>query len=336
MTLSNQPQAFTRRDVTKMIGASLTVPFSVALSARETRAAGVSAASLGAYLKIDASNTVTIAIGATEMGQGILTGLAQIVAEELKLNWSQVLAVQADANAQANNPFANPLFHAQLTGGSTSMRGWYLPLRKAAAVARDMLLAAATQLYGGTWSLTTGGRVINTATNATHNFSELAATAAMVTPPDPNSVSLTSSFQLIGRRVPRLDLPAKTDGSALFGLDIRVPGMAYATVLHCPTLGGTVATAPTSVSGATNVINLGNAVAFVANDTWSAMQAANAATREENIAEPIIGQEDAVLTDAPNVPPPITRPDPAADLRQPPPAPRRRGFRHRRDRKSVV
>ena len=276
MATTNQLQNFTRRDVSKMIGAALTVPFTVGLSTREALAVGATAATLGAYLKIDASNNVTVAIGATEMGQGILTGLAQIVAEELKLNWSQVRAVQADASALANNPFANPLFRAQLTGGSTSIRGWYLPLRKAAAVARDMLLTAATQLYGGTWSLTTGGRVINTVTNATHNFSELAATASILTPPDPNSVSLTSSFQLIGRPVPRLDLPAKIDGSALFGLDIRVPGMAYATVIHCPTLGGTVASAPTSVPGATNIINLGNAVAFVANNTWSAMRAASA------------------------------------------------------------
>ncbi len=276
MTTTNQSQNFTRRDVSKMIGTALTIPFTVGLSTREAIAAGTTTAALGAYLKIDALNNVTIAIGATEMGQGILTGLAQVVAEELKLNWSQVVAVQADASSLSSNPFANPLFRAQLTGGSTSMRGWYLPLRKAAAVARDMLLAAATQLYGGTWSLTTGGRVINTTTNATHNFSELAATAATLTPPDANSVTLTSSFQLIGRRVPRLDVPAKTNGSAMFGLDVRVPGMAYAAVLHCPTNGGTVASAPTSAVGATNVINLGNAVAFVANDTWSAMRAASA------------------------------------------------------------
>lgn len=267
-----------RRDAVKMVGAALTIPFAVTLSGREAVAASApsQSAAIGAYLKIDSTNTVIISIGSTEMGQGILTGLAQLVAEELKLNWSQVKAVQADAFAGSPNPYANPLFNAQLTGGSTSMRGWYLPLRRAAAVARDMLLAAASQLYGGTWTLTTGGRVINGA-GVIHNFSELASKAATLTPPAADSVSLTSNFTVIGKSVQRLDIKSKTDGSAIFGLDVKVAGMVYAAVVHCPTLGGTVLSAPTSASGASQVVNLGNAVAFVSTNTWSAMQAANSA-----------------------------------------------------------
>ncbi len=266
-----------------MIGAgatALVVPFAVTFVGGPTPAgvgatAGAAPAlpstSLGAYLKIDTANVVTLAIGSTEMGQGIMTGMGQLVAEELQLSWSQIRVVHAPASAASPNPYANPLFHAQLTGGSTSTRGWYLPMRKAAAIAGQMLVSAAATLKpGATFALASGGKVTDGTT--TYLFSDLVAVAATLPPPASAPLATTNTF--IGQRIPRTDIPAKVDGSAIFGIDVQVPGMVYASVVHCPTLGGTVASLPTN-SGGHTLINLGNAVGVVANDTWSAMGAAN-------------------------------------------------------------
>lgn len=246
--------------------AALIVPFAVTFEAR-AQTAGVT---LGAYLKIDGANAVTVFVGSSEMGQGIMTGLAQLVAEELKLSWSQVRGEHALASAATPNPYGNPLFGMQITGGSTSMRGWYLPMRKAAAIAREQLLAAARQLYGGTWTLKAGGFVTNGSTS--YPFSALVGTAASIAPV--TNPTLATTANVIGKRMPRLDIPAKVNGSAVFGIDVRTPGMVYASVVHCPTLTGMVASMPASAAGALALVNLGNAVGVVANDTWTAMKIA--------------------------------------------------------------
>lgn len=246
--------------------AALVVPFTVSFKAR-AQTAGVT---LGAYLKIDGANVVTVFVGSTEMGQGIMSGLAQLVAEELMLSWSQVRGEHALASAASPNPYGNPIFGMQLTGGSTSMRGWYLPMRKAAAIARGQLLAAAGQLYGGTWTLKPGGFVTNG--SASYPFSALVGTAANI-PPVTNPTLATTS-NVIGKKMPRLDIPAKVDGSAIFGIDVRVPDMLHAAVVHCPTLTGKVASMPASAAGALALVNLGNAVGVVAGDTWTAMKIA--------------------------------------------------------------
>ncbi len=227
-------------------------------------------AALGAYLQIDSANNVKLFIGPSEMGQGIMTGLGQLVAEELMLNWSQLSVEHATATAASPNPFANPMFGAQITGGSTSIRGWYIPLRTAAAKARDMLFAAAEAATpGGGWQLASGGKVTNGVT--TFNFSDLVAAAAKLTPP--SSVTLATTRNVIGKRLHRTDIPAKVDGSAVFGIDVQIPGMVFASVIHCPTSGGIVASMPSSQNGAT-LINLGDAVGVIATNTWSAMNAA--------------------------------------------------------------
>ncbi len=269
----------TRRTIIAGTATALIVPFAVTVlggaqpssTAITTTAATVSTA-LGAYIKIDNLNNVTLFIGSSEMGQGIMTGMAQLVAEELSLTWSQVRVEHALASAATSNPYANPLFHMQITGGSTSMRGWYLPLRQAGAIARQMLLSAANQLTpGGTWVLASGGRASNG--TKTYLFSELVATAATLTPP--SSVSLATTNLFIGQKMARTDIPAKVNGSAVFGIDVKVPGMVFGAVVHCPTLGGTVSKMPSSASGALALVNLGNAVGVVATNTWSAMNIAS-------------------------------------------------------------
>lgn len=256
---------------TGMAGAAaLVVPFAFAPRARAANVAG--GGQLGAYIRIDSTNTVTVILGASEMGQGILTGLAQLVAEELNLNWEQVRAEHAPASTQWPNPYGNPLFGAQLTGGSTSTRGWYGPLRQAAAIARNQLRAAARKQLGGVWTLGYGGTLKQGSQRI--QFADVVATAATLTPP--TSAALISTGRVIGKSMPRLDVPAKTDGSAVFGMDVKVSGMKFGATIHAPVQGGRVKAMPASYGGY-KLYNLGTAVGVVANDTWSAMRAARGA-----------------------------------------------------------
>ncbi len=249
--------------------AALMVPFAMTLGGRAAQAAVPGSGIVGAYIKIDTSNIVTVVLGSTEMGQGILTGLAQLVAEEMNLNWDQVRAEHAPATTAWPNPYGNPMFGAQLTGGSTSTRGWYAPLRMAAAIARETLIKAANKKFGGTWSLGQGGTLVNG--DQTANFADVVKLAARMK--QPTSATLATTNRFIGKTMDRLDIPAKVDGSAVFGIDVVVPGMKYGAVYHCPTIGGTVKTMPATRNGAT-LVNLGKAVGVIADDTWSAFQTA--------------------------------------------------------------
>jgi isoquinoline 1-oxidoreductase beta subunit len=256
-----------RRDVLRG-GAGLVVCLACSLSPREAGAAGAS--KLGAYIKIDASNRVTVVVGSTEMGQGIMTGLAQLVADELMVDWPSVQAVHAPPGAA----YANPMFHFQLTAGSSSMRAWFKPLRTAAAAAREMLIVAGAQVLNAPPSscIAEHGAVWVKGTSRSVPYGQIVDAAATL--PPPANPPLVSNPRFIGKPMPRLDLPAKVDGSAIFGIDVRRAGMVYAIVKHCPTMSGTVASMPAKPAGAIALVNLGNAVAVVAANTGLAMDLA--------------------------------------------------------------
>jgi isoquinoline 1-oxidoreductase beta subunit len=251
-----------RRDFLRSGAAGLVVSFTLGAASRDARAA--SGQMLGAYIQIADDNTVTVYIGPSEMGQGIMTGLAMLAAEELKVDWSTVRAVEAPAAAA----YANPLFHAQLTGGSTSMRGWFTPMRQAAAIAREMLITAGAAALGQQRSACVANNGAVWCGAASVPYAQIVGAAALLTPPA--SAPLDTAYSVIGQRLPRVDIPAKVDGSAVFGIDVRVPGMLYAVTVHSPTLGGTVASVPSTPRGAVAVVNLGSAVGVVANSTWEA------------------------------------------------------------------
>ena len=263
------PGTVSRRGFMTLTTAGLVLPMVFGVTTRAAEAASAAPVMLGAYVRIGTDNTVTVVIGSTEMGQGIMTGLAQLVGEELQVSWGQMRAEHAPASALWPNPYGNPIFGAQLTGGSTSMMGWYGPMRTAAAIVRDTLLAAAAKKYGGTWTLTSGGKVTDGV--ATHKFSDLLDVAATITPPTTATLATTKKF--IGKTMQRLDIPPKVDGSAVFGMDVKVDGMLFATVVHPPVVGSTVKKMPTSVAHAT-LVNLGSTVGVVSSDTWTAMNAA--------------------------------------------------------------
>ena len=277
-----------RRQFLQAGTAALVVPFSFALASGPAGATGLAApVQVGAYIRINPDNTVTVAIGSTEMGQGIMTGLAQLAADELKLHWDQVRAEHAPAAAA----YANPLFGLQLTGGSTSTMGWYTPMRTAAAIVGVVLTRAAKQQAGGNWKIKAGGKL--TSGGNTLLFADVAETAATLS--IPTSATVTGGKRFIGKAMPRLDIAAKVDGSAQFGLDVRLDGMRYAAIAHCPTMGGKVASLPSAPSG-TTLVNLGNAVGVVADDTWSAIRAARSVASRVNWTLP--ADLNAVDTDA--------------------------------------
>lgn len=249
--------------------------------------AAVSTAGVGVWVRIGTDETVTIVIPTSEMGQGVLTSLPQLIAEELRVDWSQVRTEHAPAGTA---------WGARVTGGSSSVRTRYLVLRRAGAAARDMLIRAAATAWGVSPSacVAQNGKVLRTGTSSFFTYGQLAPLAATLQPSTDTAyldslLTPDGQMTIIGKSVPRPDIPLKVDGSAVFGIDVRVPGMLYAAVKHCPTLGGTLKSTPRTPSGALKVVPLKNAkgvvnaVAVVAKDTWSAMRAARGVSASWNI-----------------------------------------------------
>jgi isoquinoline 1-oxidoreductase beta subunit len=231
-------------------------------------------ASLNAWVRIAQDNTVTILIDKSEMGQGVVTSLAMLLAEELEFDWKKVKTEFAPA-APA---YFNPVFGLQGTGGSTSVRASWGPLTKAGAAAREMLVSAAAQQWYVEPSAchVENGAVVHTATNKRLSYGALAEAAAKLPVPANPALKDPKDYKYIGKPVKRLDTPAKTNGKAGFGIDVRLPNMQYAVVARCPVFGGKVksfdATKAKAVRGVKQVLPISSGVAVVADNTWSAME----------------------------------------------------------------
>lgn len=193
-----------------------------------------------AWLRIDAEGAVTVMVNKAEMGQGVLTGLATLVAEELDADWDRVRTEYA----YGDPAYDSPLLGIQLTFGSTSLTESWQPLRLAGAAARRLLVEAAAQAWGvpAAECRTERGAVAHDGTGRRLGYGELAGRAALLPVPPADSVVLKdpADYRLIGTPLPRLDLPAKVDGSARYAADVALPGMLTATTLRCPVFGGTV------------------------------------------------------------------------------------------------
>jgi isoquinoline 1-oxidoreductase beta subunit len=229
---------------------------------------------LNAWIHISPDDVVTIICDKSEMGQGILTSMTMLAADELDCDWSRVRW----EFALAEPVYANPAFHAQGTAGSSSTRACYEPMRRAGATARAILVQAAAQR----WSVepsecrTANGKVLHPASNRSFKYGDLAVSASKL--PQPQDVQLKdpSQFNLIGKPTKRLDTPIKVDGTAQFGIDVRRPGMVYATITRCPVFGGKAAsfdaTKAKAIPGVIDVIQISSGVAVIASDTWTAFQ----------------------------------------------------------------
>ncbi|HEX6313952.1 MAG TPA: xanthine dehydrogenase family protein molybdopterin-binding subunit [Gemmatimonadaceae bacterium] len=226
-----------------------------------------------AFLRVDPDGAITIWLGRSDMGQGVRTSLPMIVADELDADWSRVTVQQADAHPTA--------FGRMMTVGSTSVRnGAWMPLRNAGAAAREMLVAAAAaRLAVPASELTTGNSVVrHRASGRTLTYGELADAAAALPIPERPKLKDPAAFRLIGTRVPLVDTRLKVTGAAKFGIDARVPGMLFATVVRPPVFGDSLksfdATSAKAVKGVKDVVAITSGVAVIADSTWAALKGA--------------------------------------------------------------
>ena len=231
-----------------------------------------------AWVRIAPNDTVTVIVSKSEMGQGVATGLPTILADELDASMDRVRVEFAPAQPH----YFDPLFGEQQTGGSTSVPNSWMPLRQAGATARAMLIVAAAKQWSVDPSACTAknGTIYHEASNRTASYGSLALAAAEL--PVPQHVALKSpdQFTLIGKPAERVDIPAKVNGSAQYGIDVRVPGMLYAAIARSPVFGGRVksfdAGGAKTTPGVVQVVQVSDGVAVVAKNTWSAFQGRNA------------------------------------------------------------
>jgi isoquinoline 1-oxidoreductase beta subunit len=249
------------------------------LGAAEPSAAAAADFAPNAFIGISSSGAVSIIAPNSEMGQGVKTSLPMIVAEELDVPWDVVTITQGDFN---------PVYGRQTSVGSQSTPSNFLPLRRAGATARAMLVQAAAE----TWNVpasecsTEGGAVLHRPSNRRATYGELATKAASLTPPANAPLKDPKDFKLLGTRVPGVDNPKIVTGAPLFGMDVQLPGMVYATYTKCPVFGGKVVSANLDAVKAQpgvrdafvldGIDGLPSGVAIVADSTWSAFSATKA------------------------------------------------------------
>lgn len=192
------------------------------------------------WVLIDTDNSVTIYLGQSEMGQGVYTGLPQILADELDLDWQQI-RVEAAYGEEAYKTDLNG-YVAQFVGGSLSTSTFYMPLRQSGAAAREVLMQAAAN----TWSVdiskcySESGQIKLKGSNKSLTYGQLAADAAKLSLPESPTLKQSSEFNFIGKPMHRLDTKMKTNGSATFGIDVDIPDMLYATAKASSTLDGKI------------------------------------------------------------------------------------------------
>ena len=226
-----------------------------------------------AWLKIDSENAITVLVDRSEMGQGVYTSLTQLLAEELEVSLDAIRVVAAPVNAV----YVNALLGAQITGGSSSVRDGWEKLRKAGAQARMMLVqAAATHWDVDAAKLTVqGGYVVNGSKRL--SYGALAETAAKLPVPTDVTLKAAKDFKLVGKPQKRIDTAAKVDGSALYGIDVKLPGMLHAALAQPPVLGGSLnrfdAKAAETLPGVKKVLATASGVVVVADHYWQARKA---------------------------------------------------------------
>ncbi|MGZ2747530.1 molybdopterin cofactor-binding domain-containing protein [Burkholderia stagnalis] len=245
--------------------------------ADETPRAGVFAPN--AFVQIDRNGQVTLVMPKVEMGQGVYTSLPMLIAEELEVPLSNVTLDHAPPNEKL---FFDPLLGGQLTGGSTSVRYAWEPMRRAGATARTLLVNAAAKQWNvdPATCRAENGEVLHPPSGRRASYGQLADAAAKLPVPKDVALKKPADFKLVGKPVKRLDSPEKVDGTAQFGLDVRLPGMLYAVIVNSPVFGGTVAsvddTAAKQIRGVRQIVRADNAVAVVGDHTWAAKRGASA------------------------------------------------------------
>lgn len=231
-----------------------------------------------AWFEVTPDNLVTIYIPSSEMGQGIRTALAMIIAEELEADWNQIRVKQAPAA----DPFKNPLLGGQVTVASASVRGWYEPFRKAGASARAMLVAAAAQ----NWAVPEGEcesslcSVRHKKSGRSCTYGDVCLKAATLQVPQNVALKNENDFRYLGKSMPRLDIPEKVSGKGVYGLDVDVPDMLYAVTARPPAYGAKPLSydqkAAEAVKGVQKVLPTPNGIAVCAESLYAALKGRDA------------------------------------------------------------
>jgi isoquinoline 1-oxidoreductase subunit beta len=283
----SHPAQFSRREFLKTSAqttGALILGFSLPTRAQVQEPASVGHCQVfqpNAWLRITADNQITILVEKPELGQGSRTYTPMMIAEELEVDWSTIHVEQA--------PTIPSIYQGLRTGGSGGVASTFTPMRQVGAQARVMLITAAARQWGAKKRdcRAENGAVVHSPTNRRLSYGELVEAASALPPINPDEIALKrpKDFRFMGKPIPRTDVPGKVDGSAIFGIDVRVPGMLYAVIARCPFFGGRLesfdSSAAKAVPGVRAVFpvpplprhfNTAGGVAVVADSTWTAMQ----------------------------------------------------------------
>ena len=225
-----------------------------------------------AWINVQPDNYVKIMVGKSEMGQGVITSLPMIIAEEMDLDWSKVIVEKAPADRSK--------YGSQMTGGSNSISSSFMKLRKAGATAREMLVTAASEYWGVPENecTTNSSKVFHEKTNKKISYGELATKAGQQLIPKNPTLKNSKNFSIIGKNMSRKDTLPKINGTAEFALDIKLDGMVYATVVHSPIFGGKVISFDKNsldgINGILDVFEIESGIAIVGDNTWTVLKAA--------------------------------------------------------------
>jgi isoquinoline 1-oxidoreductase beta subunit len=243
---------------------------------------------INAWLVIGADDTVTIRVAQSEMGEGVFTSMPMIIAEELECDWSKVRAEYASANRSLRE---NRVYQRLATGGSGAVRRSREYLQQAGASTRARLIAAAAQQWGVPASAckAENSMVVHAASGRRVTYGAIAAAAAKVKLEAEPAIKTPEQFKLLGKPQQRLDVPPKVNGTATFGMDVRLPDMLYAAVMTCPVFGGNLKrhdfNAIKNMPGVQAAIEIPNGIAVVANSFWRAKTALEAMPVEWELGE---------------------------------------------------
>jgi isoquinoline 1-oxidoreductase subunit beta len=232
-----------------------------------------------AFIRIDHSGRTTLTMPQVEMGQGIYTAISQVLADELDADFAKVALEHAPPDDAL---YGNPLFRIQVTGNSNSIRAFWKPLRTAGAAARAMLVRAAADQWqvDPAGCTAANGTVTHRASGRTLSYGELADAAGRLPVPPSPSLKDLKDFTLIGKPLKRFDTPGKSDGSVIYGIDVMLPGMKFATLAQSPVFGGRIKhvddSAAKAVPGVRQVVVLDDLVAVVGDHMWAAKKGLDA------------------------------------------------------------
>src|SRR6266853_613768 len=265
-----------RRDFLKVsatVGGGFALQLTVPAPVFAQAAAKTKGPELTAWIVIGADNSVLIRVARSEMGQGSSTGLPMLVAEELECDWTKV---RTEFVSSAENLRRDRAWGSMATGGSQSIRSSQEYLRQAGAAAREMLVAAAAQRWKVPASEcdAENGVITHTPSQRKLRFGQVARAASKLEPPKDVKLKDPKEWNLIGKAAHRLDIPDKVRGKPLFGIDVQLPGMAYAAIAQCPVFRGKLATVASErikgMRGLIKIVKLEDAVAVVADNWWRA------------------------------------------------------------------